>query len=948
MTQDSGNWLRSLSVSRRDRTIDGLVYVDEFDAAALRPEQVSVIEKARTFGAQGVFFEASRNGYPPIPQALVFLDEGPGDDKEFSETHRRLWSWGGVPLAFRKTRGLVQLFRCAHKPDFLRGGKQVCNAFDTLGPATEIARSPWWDDARLRNGTLWDDPDVAESLVHPDKAAHKAIIDAVSRLYSTIEEGGYLKKHLRRRLLVLALLIAFLMERGVFEDGYFSKFMKGATQPFEIFANGQALIDLLEALEQRFNGGVFSLTESDKETLRGSNRLQHFAELLQGCRDKDGHPTLWRMYSFQDLPVEVISHIYQLFVDDPASSIYTPPFLVRLMLDEAMSWERVAALFAMDQVILDPSCGSGIFLVEAYKRLVLYWRSQHDWKRPGKKVLKELLQKAWGVDKDEGATELTAFSLYLALCDALEPAALRTGAQLFPPILGTSIQHACFFDAKAEGRIKAKVGIVLGNPPFRPELTTSGAERSYQRYGESYGTLPDKQLAYLFLHESMEMLEPGGIISMLQQYSFLYNQQSVAFRHRYFKTWNVREILDLISVRGLFKKGKADTKVLVVVAEARPPDPESRILHATFRRSGRVETEQGFDLDYYDMHWLPRELPLSADGVWRAGHFGGGRVLGLMNQLSKHRTLQAFAKNKGWELGEGYIEAKHGHRSPAAHITGKEMIPSTAIGDGLVDRSKIRKVTATAFRSPYTASRYTPPMLLIREHMDLDQAVWTDSYLTYTQQIVGLCAKQAELPELRRVHDWMRVNSDALRAYVAVASPGLFIQKATAIQADDIYSLPYPVGGELELSPNDHILIADILEFYREYVRKGDRAEKLTESATEAIPKYSSTLLRQINAIYKINPLRQLPLASWPGVICVPFAFGDVEVDWSGTEQLRDKIGGLLTERGGMSLNMTRIARIYDGPCLFILKPDRYRFWMQSVALRDGDEILADLRAQGF
>lgn len=157
MTQDSGNWLRSLSVSRRDRTIDGLVYVDEFDAAALRPEQVSVIEKARTFGAQGVFFEASRNGYPPIPQALVFLDEGPGDDKEFSETHRRLWSWGGVPLAFRKTRGLVQLFRCAHKPDFLRGGKQVCNAFDTLGPATEIARSPWWDDARLRNGTLWDD-----------------------------------------------------------------------------------------------------------------------------------------------------------------------------------------------------------------------------------------------------------------------------------------------------------------------------------------------------------------------------------------------------------------------------------------------------------------------------------------------------------------------------------------------------------------------------------------------------------------------------------------------------------------------------------------------------------------------------------------------------------------------------------------------------------------------
>ena len=120
--------------------------------------------------------------------------------------------------------------------------------------------------------------------------------------------------------------------------------------------------------------------------------------------------------------------------------------------------------------------------------------------------------------------------------------------------------------------------------------------------------MPDRQLAYLFLHDAMEMLTAGGLLSMLQQYNFLYNQQSYDFRRNFIAHWDVREILDFISIRGLFHKGGADTKVVVVVAESASPPDDRKILHATFRRSGRVEAEQGFDIDYYDLHWLPRRL----------------------------------------------------------------------------------------------------------------------------------------------------------------------------------------------------------------------------------------------------------------------------------------------------------------------------------------------------
>jgi hypothetical protein len=83
-------------------------------------------------------------------------------------------------------------------------------------------------------------------------------------------------------------------------------------------------------------------------------------------------------------------------------------------------------------------------------------------------------------------------------------------------------------------------------------------------------------------------------------------------------------------------------------------------------------------------------------------------------------------------------------------------------------------------------------------------------------------------------------------------------------------------------------------------------------------------------------------------VICQPFAFGNGEVDWSGSEDLRGKLDGLLRQQSGSTLAITRIARIYDGHFIFLLKPDRLRYWLRSIALRDGDDALTDLRIQGF
>jgi hypothetical protein len=69
------------------------------------------MEKARAYGARAVFFEAGRHGRPPAAQAFVFEASDDLDDDRFAKLHKRLWSWGGVPIIYRAGPGRIELFR---------------------------------------------------------------------------------------------------------------------------------------------------------------------------------------------------------------------------------------------------------------------------------------------------------------------------------------------------------------------------------------------------------------------------------------------------------------------------------------------------------------------------------------------------------------------------------------------------------------------------------------------------------------------------------------------------------------------------------------------------------------------------------------------------------------------------------------------------------------------
>ena len=86
--------------------------------------------------------------------------------------------------------------------------------------------------------------------------------------------------------------------------------------------------------------------------------MEVLSEFISGDLSlQSGQRSLWPMYSFDSIPLDFISSIYESFVQHDGMAIYTPPHLVDFVLDGVLPWDDTN----WDLKVLDPSCGSGVF-----------------------------------------------------------------------------------------------------------------------------------------------------------------------------------------------------------------------------------------------------------------------------------------------------------------------------------------------------------------------------------------------------------------------------------------------------------------------------------------------------------------------------------------------------------------------------------------------------------
>lgn len=135
----------------------------------------------------------------------------------------------------------------------------------------------------------------------------------------------------------------------------------------------------------------------------------------------------FKAYDFSYIPLETLSVIYEQFLhaekrDDgrskaeEKSAYYMPVHLVNFMLDELEDRKSLGT----DGTVLDPACGSGAFLVQAYRRMIEQAQAERGPLRPVE--LRDLLtRRVFGIDQDRDACQVAGLSLSLTLLDYIEP-----------------------------------------------------------------------------------------------------------------------------------------------------------------------------------------------------------------------------------------------------------------------------------------------------------------------------------------------------------------------------------------------------------------------------------------------------------------------------------------------------------------------------------------------
>ncbi|HEY7496538.1 MAG TPA: N-6 DNA methylase [Candidatus Tectomicrobia bacterium] len=168
---------------------------------------------------------------------------------------------------------------------------------------------------------------------------------------------------------------------------------------------GEILMDhadsyrLFRYLNDRFNGDLFPGKGSHPEEWEQEWRtememvcaehLRLLSEFVEGkMQMRSGQYSLWPTYSFDVMPLEFISSIYETFVESGVGKVHTPVHLVDFILDAVLPWRGEE----WDLKILDPACGSGIFLVKSLQRLMHRWKRVHPEQRMSSDDLRSLLE----------------------------------------------------------------------------------------------------------------------------------------------------------------------------------------------------------------------------------------------------------------------------------------------------------------------------------------------------------------------------------------------------------------------------------------------------------------------------------------------------------------------------------------------------------------------------
>jgi len=560
------------------------------------PETAHLYRTANNLSGYGnldgiyVFRTSSYSGQGRLAaQPAVFVVSANSTDHA-QEIHRRLWNLGSTPFIIIVLPNQLRIYT----------GFTYSSASETEGllDTIEIDRiqqiSALLADLSaeaIDSGQIWKSH-YAQQL-SSNQRVDSTLLKNLDQLGNTLKKYG-LNQETAHALIGKYVYIRYLRDREILTDNWLQEHSVEPDQIFSQDADIDSLQKITTALELRFNGKIFPLDfECERNATLENRHISWVASVFNGSQIVETAPEPihqlhlpFQAYDFRYIPVETLSSIYEQFIDKrkEKGAIYTPEFLADYLLSE-VEWAQPLKIGGK---VLDPACGSGIFLVLAYRRLIERQALHLKRKLIPPELKNILVESIYGVERERDACYVAEFSLILTLLHYIEPPDLDKLDFKFPDLHNNNIFESDFFDLQGEQsqaqfwNQNLRFDWIVGNPPWASKLNPDEDQFALQWIKDTNHAVSGQRVAEAFSWLVTELLSDGGIVGILLPATSLYNLNSRKFRQAFFTEHDVLRITNFSNLRDyLFGRGKRDVLPAATFIYRTVVDPENRpdIIH---------------------------------------------------------------------------------------------------------------------------------------------------------------------------------------------------------------------------------------------------------------------------------------------------------------------------------------------------------------------------------
>ncbi len=627
------------------------------------------LSAAKRAGAEKIFFVENN----PIAVFAGCVD----DYTEKLRTFNRIWSLARPRLLFLASPGEITVYDLAQKPFDFSGKSKNRNKLKPLATLHDIGKvvQELQDFHRdnIESGKIFEKGRFGDLKNRADKSLIRDLKTVRRELIQAGLSGEKVKY--AHALIGRSIFIRYLEDRQILTEDYFRKVARqkaGWTDILKketaytisdisgikafypsILRNKAFTYTLFRSLGRDFNGDIFPDVDKEDATVT-QEHLNLIQELLYGNAGIQ-KKLFFYSYCFDIVPLDLISSVYEEFYHPSANdgkkkskarqegAFYTPPVLVEFVLSRTLTPE----VLKKSPRVLDPACGSGIFLVEAFRRMVRY--KQYERKTSlSFDELKEILKKQIaGIEVNEEAARITAFSLYLSMLHYLDPPSIneqiKQGNKL-PKLIATESHsenhyHCVWignsFDVEAiqgnalwQGRFgHQSADVVVGNPPWgapgnkADDITKAREQVMLEWCCKNENPIGDKEPSQAFLWRALDFLKRGGKAGMLVSAGVLFKHSTTTqdFREQWMNCIRLDEIFNFAHVRKFFFKD-ADSPFLAICF-AKGKQDKHIVKYWSAKQMAVLPETQAVFFSKYDLH-LIRNGNLTSGKLWKACWFG--------------------------------------------------------------------------------------------------------------------------------------------------------------------------------------------------------------------------------------------------------------------------------------------------------------------------------------